>query len=167
MPLLAHHKPSQQYPKGCIVDSKSGKIVKVNPDKMVLKNNNNGVVKILDEYGNVLGSVRYVKDPYALYFYELISYSNSLNIGKKLINEIIRMASEKNIPIYAVANFEPSVGGGSLKPSSNLGFYYKMGFRAIDSDIDKLVRQCIENNFKIPVSINNGVKIKYVGTQHT
>ena len=164
MPLLPHHKPSKKYPKGCIMDSKSGKIVKVNPDKITINKNSKGIVRIEDEYNNLLGSIKYVViHDNTLYFYEFISHSNGLNIGKRLINEIIKIADNREI--YAVANFEPSIGGGSLKPSSNLGFYYKMGFRAIDSGIDKLVRQCIKNNFKIPVSINSEVKIIYIGSQ--
>jgi hypothetical protein len=40
------------------------------------------------------------------------------------------------------------------RPRTNIGFYYKVGFRAIDPEKNKLIEGYIKNNKEIPLDLN-------------
>ena len=172
-----------EVPKGYVLDSKTKQPIKVDPNRIVMSTRDensrwngstgpNHIIELKDEFGNDLGRATYRiyvtayegSEPksIALSLDILESHVDGLNIGTRLIEELKQIAEKENAELIAEATYAPILGSTQKNPS-NLKFYYKMGFRAIDPGIDKIVQNCIDNNLQIPVSINKDVKIKYVG----
>lgn len=123
-----------------------------------------GIISISTEAGENAGNVNFNVITYpdgkkVLYFEGLESYIDGAGVGTKLIGELIKKSYELGAEgrIEATASPMMSVSG----KLTNLGFYYKMGFRAVDPKIDAQIRECIESGNEIPIALNYNVKIEY------
>ena len=97
-----------------------------------------------------------------LHFEGLQSNVDGLGIGSKLIHELEKKSIELGHEGRLIAHASPSPATGCKKPLTNLGFYYKLGFKATDSEIDKQITQCIREGKDIPISLNYDVQIEYI-----
>ena len=152
--------------KGHIFDKNTGKVIKVNPEKIKIETNGFGI-SLNDEFGNVLGSVQTDKELIVngktyLHFEGLKSNVDGLGIGTKLIRELEKKSFELGHEGRLIATASPFPSTGTKKPLTNLGFYYKLGFKATDSKIDKQITQCIREGKDIPLSLNSFVQIEYI-----
>lgn len=152
--------------KGHIFDKNTGKVIKVNPEKIKIETNEYGI-SLNDEFGNVLGSVQTDKELIVngktyLHFEGLQSNVDGLGIGTKLIRELEKKSFELGHEGRLIATASPFPSTGTKKPLTNLGFYYKLGFKATDSEIDKQITQCIREGKEIPLSLNSFVQIEYI-----
>lgn len=152
--------------KGHILDKNTGKVIKVNPEKIKIETNEYGI-SLNDEFGNVLGSVQTDKELLVngktyLHFEGLQSNVDGLGIGTKLIQELEKQSVKLGHGGRLIATASPSPATGCKKPLTNLGFYYKLGFKATDSKIDKQITQCIREGKDIPISLNYDVQIEYI-----
>ncbi|MBR1425099.1 hypothetical protein IJ579_06010, partial [bacterium] len=147
-------------PAGHYLDKKTGQIIKVDKDKLQVQMGERDVV-VKDEFGNVLGQVGYMltgrQGEETLYFLNFKTEVNGLGIGTMLIDVLKKKASELGVSISADA--DPTYLQGSNKGATNLAFYYKMGFRAKDPGIDKLVCECLDKDLPIPTFLNHRVAI--------
>ncbi len=148
-------------PKGYVLDKTTHQPVKVNPEKIVMTTKD-GIIQLKDERDNLLGVAEFYIDEDQLYLSALGSYADGLNIGTTLVQELIKIANVRGVKIVGQAEHAPGFGSLQKNPT-NLKFYYKMGFRAKDSEIDKIIRECIDKNLDIPMSLNRSVEIEYVG----
>ena len=156
--------------KGHIFDKNTGKVIKINPDNIKIESSNTGI-SINDEFGNVLGSVMFkaeciVNGKTYLQFEGLQSNVDGLGIGTKLIQELEKKSIELGHEGRLIAEASPFISNGGNKPRTNLGFYYKLGFRATDSEIDKQITQCIQEGKDIPISLNCFTQIEYVPSKN-
>ncbi len=152
--------------KGHILDKNTGKVIKVNPEKIRIETNEYGI-SLNDEFGNVLGSVQTDKELFVnsktyLHFEGLQSNVDGLGIGTKLIHELEKQSVKLGHGGRLIATASPFPATGCKKPLTNLGFYYKLGFKATDSKIDKQITQCIQEGKDIPLSLNSFVQIEYI-----
>lgn len=92
----------------------------------------------------------------------LNSNVDGLGIGSKLIHELEKKSIELGQEGRLIAHASPSPATGCKKPLTNLGFYYKLGFKVTDSEIDKQITQCIREGKDIPISLNYDVQIEYI-----
>ena len=156
--------------KGHIFDKNTEKVIKINPDNIKIESSNTGI-SINDEFGNVLGSVMLkaeciVNGKTYLQFEGLQSNVDGLGIGTKLIQELEKKSIELGHEGRLIAEASPFISNGGNKPRTNLGFYYKLGFRATDSEIDKQITQCIQEGKDIPISLNCFTQIEYVPSKN-
>ena len=123
-----------------------------------------GSITIKDSQGTQLGNVNYSileqNGRKVLKFEGLESNKSGMNIGTKLIEELVLKSIELGAEGRLIAEASPATGSGANgRPMSNLGFYYKLGFRADDPTIDAKIRECIESGKEIPLSLNIFTKI--------
>ncbi len=113
-----------------------------------------------EPYGNVNYSVLEQNGKKVLKFEGLESKKSGMNIGTTLIEELVKKSVELGAEGRLVAEASPSIGSGANgRPMSNLGFYYKLGFKADDPAIDAKIQECIDNRKEIPLSLNIFTKI--------
>ncbi|MBO5738453.1 hypothetical protein J6R97_03850 [bacterium] len=123
-----------------------------------------GSITIKDSQGTQLGNVNYSileqNGRKVLKFEGLESNKSGMNIGTKLIEELVLKSIELGAEGRLIAEASPATGSGANgRPISNLGFYYKLGFKANDPVIDAKIRECIESGKEIPLSLNIFTKI--------
>lgn len=123
-----------------------------------------GSITIKNSQGEQLGNVNYSileqNGKKVLKFEGLESKKSGMNIGTKLIEELVMKSIELGAEGRLIAEASPSIGSGANgRPMSNLGFYYKLGFKADDPTIDAKIRECIESGKEIPLSLNIFTKI--------
>jgi len=157
----------KDIPDGYYYDKKTKTLTKVDKDKVRIHRDGDeesGRLTLYDEEGNLIGSIAYElqNNGQDLDFMNLSTAVNGLGLGRMLVEEVIKIGKESGKNITATANVGWN-GLGINKKATNLGFYYKMGFRATDKGVDKLIQQYIKEGKEIPPSLNQSVKIKYVG----
>ncbi len=128
-----------------------------------------GVITQVSPEGQIAGSVKFnlitcADGKKVLHFERLESQIEGAGIGKKLISELVK----KSFELGAEGRIEAETNVSAVKdgkPLTNLGFFYRMGFRAADPKIDTQIRECIENGQEIPIMLNFGVKLEYKNTK--
>lgn len=155
---------NEPVPRGYIRDAKTGNVIKVDIDKIKVERNTVGEsilgISIKDEFGNELGSVgfspkniRCSNGQEALVFEGLISNVEGIGIGTKLIDELKKLSYELGYEGRLTATASPLRVAGN-KTQTNLKFYYKCGFKAIDPEEHAKILDCINKNEEIPSSLN-------------
>lgn len=113
--------------------------------------------------GKVLGGVTYntIKNQDGqknLHFEGLSSNVEGLGVGTKLILELIKISQEIGAEGCLSANASPYRNSNdskqSLRPLTNMEFYYKLGFNADDKVKDKEIRELLEKGEHIPLRLN-------------
>lgn len=154
---------TQTLEKGYILDSKTGKPVKVDMSKAIIENTGN-CLAMKDEFGNSLGVVTYnlwtLKDGSKILNFEgLHSNAEGLGIGTKLIENLVKVSEELGAEGRLLATASPSPGRANQL--TNLGFYYKLGFEAVDKQKHAQIQDCIKNNKPIPLELNHNTEIVF------
>ena len=155
-----HRKP----PRGYVIDSKTGQPIKVNINKATIEVSENSI-SISDEFGNLLGHVSVdgggviLKDgSKALHFQGLVSNVEGVGIGTKLIQELVKISEARGFEGRLIATAS-SMRADKL---TNLGFYYKLGFKATDTQKHTAILDCIKNNKEITIELNHNTEIVFV-----
>ena len=156
-----------EIPDGYIIDSKTHKPIKVNTETMTINikfaKGEDGKIDIKDERGNLLGVAEFRTNNKEIYIDSIGSFVNGAGIGTRIINELIKIAQKENLKLTATAVACTGFGSSS-KSASNLGFYYKMGFRVTEPEHDRLIRECLDKGIDIPVFLNSA-DIEYTGKE--
>ncbi|MFI3301462.1 MAG: GNAT family N-acetyltransferase, partial [Candidatus Gastranaerophilales bacterium] len=151
----------QKIPKGYIIDSKTGKPIKVNIEKITVEKNQLGI-GLKDEFGNDLGYVcidaikANSQGHKALHFEGMVSNVEGVGIGRMLIDELVKASHEIGCGGRLIASASPLRG-----TQSNLGFYYKLGFEAVNPQKHAQIQDCIQNGKEIPLALNVFTDIEY------
>ncbi len=162
----------QPLPDGYVMDKATGKPIKVDVDKIQTKvddHGNGGIITITDEFGNELGHAMYeirndAMGKGQLYGFGLASKVSGIGIGTRLTLERAKIARGLGIDFVIDAQAGDYSGMSHNKFPTNLKYHYQSGFRAYDEGINKLVEEAIEKGYKIPVSINETVPMKFEGS---
>ena len=112
-----------------------------------------------NKIGNVLYSVVEYGEEKFLSFEGLASKVEGKGVGTKLICELVKLSKDLGGKGRLIAQASPfrsqnNSGQDTKRPMSNLGFYYKLGFRADNAEKDKKIKDCIEKGDSIPLSLN-------------
>lgn len=154
--------PVQKLEKGYILDSKTGKPIKVDMSKATSEVTNSQV-SISDEFGNLLGVVNYDRvvnlndGSQALHFQGLVSNVEGVGVGTRLIEELVKISENMGFEGRLAATAS-SMRADKL---TNLGFYYKLGFEATDAQKHSQILDCIQNKKEIPIALNHDVDIVF------
>ena len=113
---------------------------------LVLKNSNG------EKVGDVNYDLREVNGQKVLHFEGLKSNISGAGVGSKLIQELVKLSNELGAEGRVVATASPMMSpDGKL---TNMGFYYKLGFKATDATKDAEIRQLLAEGKEIPISLN-------------
>lgn len=155
-----HRKP----PRGYVIDYKTGQPIKVNINKATIEVSEKSI-SISDEFGNLLGQVSVdgggiiLKDgSKALHFEGLVSNVEGVGIGTKLIQELVKISEARGFEGRLIATAS-SMRADKL---TNLGFYYKLGFKATDPQKHAAILDYIKNNKEIPLDLNHNTEIVFI-----
>ena len=154
-------------PDGYIMDKKTGQPIKVDVNKIQInidKHDNGGLVTITDEFGNELGHAMYEIRRGELYGFGLASKVSGIGIGTRLTLERAKIAKELGLDFVIDAQAGDYAGMSHNKFPTNLKYHYQSGFRAYDEGVNKLIEEAIEKGYKIPVSINQNVPMRFEGS---
>lgn len=91
--------------------------------------------------------------PTSLEVSELVSLAKGKGVGTRLIEELVRYSKKIGLGgnLHATASpYNKGVNAGR----SNLGFYYKMGFRATDDAKHLEIQKLLDEGKDIPLSLN-------------
>lgn len=121
-----------------------------------------GVV-FLNGCDNEIGCVQYCmveKDNKKMLKFEgLASGVEGKGVGTKLILTLIRLSKEMGGNGRLTAQASPFILTDKFcnkinRPLSNMGFYYKLGFRSDDKEKDKRIKEFIKRDEDIPLGLN-------------
>ena len=113
---------------------------------LVLKNSNG------EKVGDVNYDLREVNGQKVLHFEGLKSNISGAGVGSKLVQELVNLSKELGAEGRVVATASPMMSpNGKL---TNMGFYYKLGFKATDATKDAEIRQLLAEGKEIPISLN-------------
>lgn len=115
-----------------------------------------GQISIIAKDNSVIGVVNYdcrvVNGEKVLHFEGLDSKQQGLGIGTKLIQELVQKSKELGADGRLVAQASPAKAvNGKV---TNLGFYYKLGFKAVDEQKNAKIEEYINNGKEIPLELN-------------
>ena len=115
-----------------------------------------GVLELQNSNGEQVGVVNYdlreVNGQKVLHFEGLKSNISGAGVGSKLIKELVKLSNELGAEGRVVATASPIMSpNGKL---TNMGFYYKLGFKATDATKDAEIRKLLAEGKEIPISLN-------------
>ena len=115
-----------------------------------------GVLELQNSNGEQVGVVNYdlreVNGQKVLHFEGLKSNISGAGVGSKLVQELVNLSKELGAEGRVVATASPMMSpNGKL---TNMGFYYKLGFKATDATKDAEIRQLLAEGKEIPISLN-------------
>lgn len=115
-----------------------------------------GVLELQDISDKQAGVVNYdlreINGQKVLHFEGLKSNISGAGVGSKLIKELVKLSNELGAEGRVVATASPMMSpNGKL---TNMGFYYKLGFKATDATKDAEIRKLLAEGKEIPVSLN-------------
>jgi len=157
----------KDIPDGYYYDSKTKTMHKVDKDKIRLHregDEESGHLELYDDANHLIGTIGYdlTNNEQAIYVHSFSTAVNGLGLGRRLVEAMAELANEYGKKLIGTAQ-GGQLGMGRNKKPTNLKFYYKVGFRATDPGVDKLIRECIKENRDIPISLNEHIDIEYVG----
>ncbi len=157
----SHIDANGRLEKGYIIDKRSNQPIKVDTENLQIEKNSAvqgkvGFISISDKFGNSLGSVSYnlveVDGQKSLHFEGLVSNVEGAGIGSRLIQELTLVSRDLGAEGRLTASASPSANrGGKL---TNIEFYYKLGFKAVDPAKDAAIREYIERGEEVPLQLN-------------
>ena len=115
-----------------------------------------GVLELQNSNGEQVGVANYdlreINGQKVLHFEGLKSNISGAGVGSKLIQELVKLSNELGAEGRVVATASPMMSpDGKL---TNMGFYYKLGFKATDATKDAEIRKLLGEGKEIPVSLN-------------
>ncbi|MBR1775459.1 FHA domain-containing protein [bacterium] len=156
-PIDSNGQPEKRH----IIDKRSNQSIKVDTENLQVEKQSAadgrmGFVNITDKSGNNLGYVNYnlveVNGQKSLHFEGLVSNVEGAGIGSRLIQELILISKELGAEGRLTASASPMANrGGKL---TNIEFYYKLGFKAVDPAKDAAIREYIERGEDVPLQLN-------------
>ncbi len=102
----------------------------------------------------LLGTVTCWKINNKLKFEGLISHVDGKGVGTKLILELINISKNLGADGILIAGASPSPGSQIKKPLTNIPFYYKLGFQAMNSDKHNAIKKLLDEKKDIPLGLN-------------
>ncbi len=128
----------------------------------------NGFINLSDEVGNLLGFVNYnivEKDGKKyLKFEGLKSNVQGHGVGTKLIQELIKTSEQLGAEGRLIASASPMTNKAGKV--TNIEFYYKLGFKAVDPAKDAEICSYIEKGEPVPVRLNVFTEIEFKLDEH-
>ena len=113
---------------------------------LVLKNSSG------EQVGIVNYDIRESNGQKVLHFEGLKSDISGAGVGSQLIQELVKLSKELGAEGRLIATASPMLStDGKL---TNLGFYYKLGFKATDATKDAEIRKLLAEGKEIPLSLN-------------
>lgn len=125
-------------------------------ENIVIIKDNCGSLSLTDSSGKTLGSVQYaIKDEgnkKVLTFEGLKADIQGQGIGSRLIEELIKVSKQMGAEgrLYAVAS-PTQAGNGKI---TNIEFYYKLGFKAVNPEIDAEIKSFTDKGEPVPARLN-------------
>ena len=124
-----------------------------------------GKISILDpNTDKILGSIDYgsatINNEKALKFEALVSHIEGKGVGTKLILELINISRKIGANGILIAEPGPFSGSQISRPLTNIPFYYKLGFQAINPDRHNAIKKLLEEKKDIPLGLNINAYIK-------
>ena len=115
-----------------------------------------GVLELQNSNGEQVGVANYdlreINGQKVLHFEGLKSNISGAGVGSKLIQELVKLSNELGAEGRVVATASPMMSpDGKL---TNMGFYYKLGFKATDATKDAEIRKLLAEGKEIPISLN-------------
>ena len=118
-----------------------------------------GEISLYSEQGSLVGDVamsQLVKSKktgiLSLKFDGLNSYQQGSGVGTQLIEELVKLSNSLGAEGRLVATASPlRMVNGRF---TNLGFYYKMGFRAVDESKHLEIQKLLDEGKEIPLGVN-------------